>query len=72
MVLDEDVVKQILFLTFSCYFRETEVRQTVQLCADACETGRGRPARPGHSGGQLSDLNGVFPTSPCTPAHPGP
>lgn len=35
-------------------------------------TGRGRPARPGHSGGRLSDLNGVFPASPCSPAHPGP
>lgn len=58
MALDEDVVKQKLFLTFSCYFHETEVRQTVQLCSATGETGRERPARPGPSGGSaLSDLN---------------
>lgn len=54
MVLDEDVVKQILFLTFSGYLIETEVRQAVQLCSATGETGRERPARPGHSGGGQS------------------
>lgn len=71
MVVDEDVVNQIRFLTFSCYFRETEVRQRVQLCSAPGETGREPPAWPGHSGGaELSDLNAVSPPRLVLPPTP--